>query len=289
MTNMLLFTSGGVVFFLVLVAIIFIVRQNTSVSSDSASGKNKNIFAQYKAQEAQNPKDPEIQLKWGHALAARAGESKLPFKRIQLYKEAAERFRRATELAPSLAVTWKTLGQTLYILFRLEGCENRAVLANANAAYESAVRLGPANASLWQHWGEDLYMAAAYCKEEDKREELVALAKARYARAVALDPALMKDWRSWGASSAALEEIEAAAIDARQRQDDRPSGLDQGDILLTPGAHPMPGQPAGAMPWELEAGMEDAEKFFSETPASVQRSSPAGAVTEAEPEKATLE
>jgi tetratricopeptide (TPR) repeat protein len=284
--------GGGVVFFLILVAIILIVRRDTSDPSDSASGKNRDIFAQYKAQEAEKPKDPEIQLKWGHALALRASESKIPFRRAQLYKEAAERFRRATELAPSLAVAWKTLGQTLYLLLRLESCEDRAVLANANAAYESAIRLSPANASFWQHWGEDLYMAAAYCKDDEKREELVSMAKARYARAVALNPDLLEAWRSWGGSLAALDEVQAAAEEARQRLEDRPAGLEQteGDILLTPGARAMLGQSGGAMPWELEAGMEDAEKFFSETPAPVQRPASAGAETEAEsrPEKITV-
>ena len=278
MTNMHFFIGAGVAFFLLLLGIIFIVRQNTSVSSDFAS------------KDAEDPNDPETQMKLGYALAARAGTSKLAFRRVQGYREAAERFRRATELAPSLATAWTALGQTLYLLFRLENNESLTALANANAAYESAVRLSPANASLWQHWGEDLYMAAAYCKEEAKKEELASLAKACYARAVALNPDLMEDWRRWGGSPTALEEMQAATGEEAE-----------GDMLLTPGARSMPEQAGGSMPWALEADMADADKFFSETPASVQQppSAPsppsAEAVTEAaaepqpQPERAKVE
>ena len=246
----LFFVGGGVIFFLILMGVILAVRQ--SAVGSSASGKSDDICARYQAQAAENPKNPEILLKWGHVLAVRAGESKATLRRMQLYKEAAERFRKATELAPSLVTAWKALGQTLYFLFRLDNCEDRAVQANANAAYEAAVRLKPAEAALWQHWGEDLYMAAAYCKEDEKREKLVSLAKARYARAVALQPELMEEWRTWGGNEAALEEVREVEEEARKWQEGRFVGSG-GETIDEPSASGESGQPGGAMPWELGA------------------------------------
>jgi len=269
-TDTALFAGGGVVVFLLLMGIIFVMRQHGDTSSSSVASKNDDVSARDRSQQAaENPKDPGILLKSGHDLAARAGASETPLKRMQLYKEAAEFFRRATELAPSLVVAWKALGQTLYILFRLGDCKDRAVLANANAAYEAAVRLELANASLWQYWGEDLYMAATYCKEEEKREELLALAKARYARAVTLAPALMEDWKAWGGSAATLDEVRAAVetLVAPKQQEGMhtvPAELGGGGGFVpeTPGAQPAAGKPEGTMPWELEADMENPEKYF---------------------------
>ena len=262
-----IFGGGGLVFLLILVWIVHIVRQSADLSS---SGKSDDICAHYQRQAAENPKDPEVLLKWGHVLAVRAGERKDSLGRVQYYKEAAECFRKATELAPFLVATWKALGQILYILFRLDNCEDRAVLANANAAYEAAARLNPTEAALWQHWGEELYMAAAYCKEEAKREELLSLAKARYAQAVVLQPELMEEWRTWGGDEAALEEARAATEEEGWKQlESKFVDLDDetvGDVSTTPEASSEPGVSGAdrgyprAMPWELDVDMAEPKK-----------------------------
>lgn len=257
----MLYAGGGVVLLLVAIAVILITRQQ-SRSGRSGAGKRGDIFAQLREQAAKNPKDSGIELKWGHALAARAGEARNPAMRLQAYKEAAEHFRRATELTPSLAVPWKNLGQTLFILFRLENCEDKVILGQAQVAYETAVRLSPLDASMWQHWGEDLYMTAAYCKQEDRKEELVSLAKVRYARAVALSPALMEDWKSWGGSNADLAEIQAAAENAQKQEG--VGDPEEGDLAAATGTKPPQAGPGGSMPWEVGGDMNDPEQFFAE-------------------------
>ena len=273
MSDTMLYAGGGVVLLLVVIAVVLITRQQSRAGR--ASGK-RDIFAQLREQAAKNPKDSGIELKWGHALAARAGEARNPALRLQAYKEAAEHFRRATELTPSMAVPWKNLGQTLFILFRLENCEDKVILDQAQVAYESAVRLSPLDPAMWQHWGEDLYMTAAYCTHEERKEELVSLAKVRYARAVALRPELMEDWKSWGGSNADLAEIQAAAEKAKSQ--DGVGEPEEGDLSAATGTKP-PQSPAseGSMPWEVGGDITDPEKFFAATapaaPAPVAASS----------------
>ncbi len=63
------------------------------------------------------------------------------------YLEAADRYRRAVQLDPTLAAAWLNLGNSLYFLSRYpESLE----------AYEAAIRLDPNNASAWQGKGQAL-------------------------------------------------------------------------------------------------------------------------------------
>lgn len=264
MADNVVFFVGGTCIALVIIAIAFTVRRSFSTPAAHALERPDDIFTRFKQEAALSPKDSTIQMNWGNALLVRAGTFKNTSDKLLMYKEAAERFRRATELSPSLATTWKALGRTLYLLFRLERCEDRGAFAAAWAAYESAVRLSPLDASVWQQWGEDLYMAAAHCAEEERKEELVNMAKTRYAQAVAINPGYMDAWKSWGGGSAALEEIQAATGDLRGQAFDELG--EDGDRLLPgmPGTRPVSEKDeGGAMPWELETTMDEPEDYFS--------------------------
>ncbi len=63
------------------------------------------------------------------------------------YQEAAELYRRAVQLDPTLAAAWLNLGNSLYFLGRYQ---------ESLEAYEAALRIDPNNASAWQGKGQAL-------------------------------------------------------------------------------------------------------------------------------------
>ncbi|MDL2315787.1 hypothetical protein LJC59_01735 [Desulfovibrio sp. OttesenSCG-928-A18] len=188
-------------------------------------------------------KNPSAWLEAGRALLAAASAAKNAPMRIQKYEEASDCFRKATEVANDNTQAWRNRGQSQYALFRLKGCQDRLLLNNAHTAFQSAARLAPADAAVWQDWGEELYLTGMYCSRDDDRRELQELAKNKYAKAVHLDPGRMEAWQKWGGSAQALADI-------RDEQDGdaiRSAGLEQdgqAEAMPEPGSQPkQPGQP----------------------------------------------
>ena len=168
-----------------------------SVPQSPAQRDDNNLFEQFKRMAAEQPNNPDLWLKWGKELSAAADAAKHPNMRLHRYNEACACFQSATDLDPGRTVAWQNWGQTLYSLYKLQGCEDRLTLDNAHTKFQTAARLAPADAALWQHWGEELYMAAALCQQPEQRHELQDLADAKFAKAVELNPEMILEWKRW--------------------------------------------------------------------------------------------
>jgi tetratricopeptide (TPR) repeat protein len=171
-----------------------------SVSQEPPQGAD-DLFGHFKQLVAEQPNNPEIWLQWGKALSAAASTAKHPNMRKHRYTEACACFKSATEVNASFTPAWLNWGQTLFDLYKLKGCEEQLTLDNAQTKFQTASRLSPTDASLWKHWGDELYMAASYCNTTNQRQELTDLADAKFSRAVQLNPNLMPEWKKWRGES----------------------------------------------------------------------------------------
>ncbi|MDR2488808.1 MAG: hypothetical protein LBD42_04875 [Desulfovibrio sp.] len=172
------------------------------------------LFTQYKKLTAEQPMNPELWLKWGKALSAAASTAKHPNMRMHRYNEACTCFQRAAEINSGYITAWQNWGQTLYDLYKLQNNQDRLILDNAHTKFHVATRMAPADAALWRHWGEELYMAASYCQIQEQRQELQDLADAKFAKAVQLNPELMTEWKKWRGGSGAQDCITAFSSDS---------------------------------------------------------------------------
>ena len=198
------------------------------------------LFEQFKRMAAEQPNNPDLWLKWGRELVGAGDAAKHPNMRLHRYNEACSCFQSATDLDPANTTTWRNWGQTLYALYKLQGCEDRLVLDNAHTKFQTASRLAPADAGLWQHWGEELYMAATQCQQPEQRHELQDLADAKFSRAVELNPELILEWKKWrGGSMQRLETQDAQGPDLTAAAGASSAGasLDEAD------------RPAPVIPW----------------------------------------
>ena len=206
------------------------------------------LFEQFKRMAAEQPNNPDLWLKWGRELVGAGDAAKHPNMRLHRYNEACSCFQSATDLDPANTTAWRNWGQTLYALYKLQGCDDRLVLDNAHTKFQTASRLAPADAALWQHWGEELYMAATQCPLPDQRHELQDLADAKFSRAVELSPELILEWKKWRGGS--MQRLEA--------QDGQ--GPDLAVAPETAGANPAGAspaedeRPAPAIPWARGTG-----------------------------------
>lgn len=171
------------------------------------------LFEQFKRLTAEQPNNPDLWLRWGKELVAAADAAKHPNMRLHRYNEACSCFQSATDIDPGRTVAWQSWGQSLYSLYKMQGCEDRLTLDNAHTKFQTAVRLAPADAALWQHWGEELYMAASHCQQPEQRHELQDLADAKFAKAVEINPELILEWKRWRSESADQRVTAQASVD----------------------------------------------------------------------------
>lgn len=173
-------------------------RESAKSAPQSPAQRDDNtLFEQFKRLAAEQPNNPDLWLKWGKELSAAADAAKHPNMRLHRYNEACSCFQSATDLDPARTIAWQNWGQTLYALYKLQGCEDRLTLDNAHTKFQTAARLAPADAALWQHWGEELYKAASLCQQPEQRHELQDLADAKFAKAVELNPEMILEWKRW--------------------------------------------------------------------------------------------
>lgn len=232
----------------------------TSAPQSPAQRDDNTLFEQFKRLAAEQPNNPDLWLKWGKELSAAADAAKHPNMRLHRYNEACSCFQSATDLDPARTIAWQNWGQTLYALYKLQGCEDRLTLDNAHTKFQTAARLAPADAALWQHWGEDLYMAAAHCQQPEQRHELQDLADAKFAKAVELSPELILEWKRWRSESAG-QRLTAQA---------------PADFEAAAGSEDAPANPAGPAPdedkqpvlsWARGAGTPvEASAWLTDTP-----------------------
>lgn len=221
-TELLLLVAAGCVAVMVIaLSVKFSGRKRESAKTapqNPAQREDNNLFEQFKRLAAEQPNNPDLWLKWGKELFAAAAAAKHPNMRLHRYNEACACFQSATDLDPGRTVAWQNWGQTLYALYKLQGCEDRLTLDNAHTKFQTAARLAPADAALWQHWGEELYMAASLCQQPEQRHELQDLAGAKFTKAVELNPEMILEWKRWRGemgnqrlTAQAQEELEATA------------------------------------------------------------------------------
>ena len=74
---------------------------------------------------------------------------------------------------------------------------DRLTLDNAHTKFQTALRLAPSDAALWQHWGEELYITSSSCPQPEQRLELQDLADAKFAKAIQINPELVLEWKKW--------------------------------------------------------------------------------------------
>lgn len=205
----------------------------------------ESLFEQFKRLAAEQPTNPELWLKWGRELVAAGDAARHPNMRLHRYNEACSCFQSATDLDPLNAAVWRNWGQTLYALYRLQGCEDRLLLDNAHTRFQTAARLTPADAALWQHWGDELYTAASQCPRAEQRHELQDLADAKFAKAVELNPELILEWKKWrGSGLQRLETRTAPEPETAGTAAPEPSGQSLSEAALDEG-----GPPAPSLPW----------------------------------------
>ncbi len=197
---MLMIAAGCIALFGIALSVKLSSRRKSASdpTSQSTGPRDENgMFAQFKRLAAEQPNNPELWFKWGKELSAAASTAKHPNMRQHRYNEACSCFQSATDISAGHTAAWQNWGQTLYSMYRMQGCEDRLTLDNAHTKFQTALRLAPADASLWQHWGEELYITASHCQQPEQRNELQDLADAKFNKAVQLNPELMLEWKKW--------------------------------------------------------------------------------------------
>lgn len=233
-----------------------------SVSPSPVQRDDNALFEQFKRLTAEQPNNPDLWLRWGKELVAAAGMAKHPNMRLHRYNEACSCFQSATDIDPGRTIAWQSWGQTLYALYKLQGCEDRLTLDNAHTKFQTASRLAPADAALWQHWGEELYMAASHCQQPEQRHELQDLADAKFAKAVELNPELILEWKRWRSENADQRLPAQAPVDPE-------AAVGSGDSPAAPAGAAPDEDRQPVLPWARGAGTPvEASAWLTDSAAS---------------------
>ena len=258
---LLLIAAGCVAVFVIALSVKLSGRKRESAKSAPSGPVQRDdntLFEQFKRLAAEQPNNPDLWLRWGKELVAAAGAAKHPNMRLHRYNEACSCFQSATDIDPGRTIAWQNWGQTLYALYKMQGCEDRLTLDNAHTKFQTAARLAPADADLWQHWGEELYMAASHCQQPEQRHELQDLADAKFAKAVELNPELILEWKRWRSESANQRLAAQAPVD-------REAAAGSEDSPAAPAA-PDEGKPP-VLPWARGAGTPvEASNWLTDSP-----------------------
>jgi tetratricopeptide (TPR) repeat protein len=151
---------------------------------------------------AKSPKDYRLYYNWGCCLVRCTSLKEYP--ETDLFQEACEKFRTASQLKPSgsdIHIAW---GEALCRLAdNKEGAESDRLFSEGFVQFQNAIRIKPSDYLIFWKWGHWLSVLARR-KEGFESESLFQEAFDKYGRLTQLNPKYHDAYISWGLNLASL-------------------------------------------------------------------------------------